>query len=1136
MALNTTQQAAFNRQISLMKEDGFFLPAQRSLSGNTCYLIVSYGGTGAAALFGVKKQFETVLPKQQLEERVRFLAIDTDKDTKFSSRKIKKPDGTETVEVIDALTNDQFVQLAGDKARLCLNDAKVSEWINPQLKERIIHDSTLLNGDGASGTRQIGRLTLYPPQNVAAITAKIRKLVAELTNNNNHPLRIFILSGIAGGTGSGTVIDLTYLIRSTLESMPGSVDSAQKNVPTRSRYCGFILLPPTGDSDNPDYIARGNRNGYAALKEINYFMNIDARKGKYSLTYGDAQTVTSTKNIFDICYLLDGTADGVAFSNPREKAIHVLSESILDMVCASQTTSTGDKIQTVDSFMNDQSTTRAGMIASKSASTAVRDADYIYCALGHSEFAMPIHEIKAYVAKKMFDQIYNLFQKCRNVEPEDVKELLKNVLRDGAKTNSAAYQALDKELSAIFTNPRGGKGGPYYAINLLRDLVEEVRNQSRKLKIARIGMASDQELAYIEKHALDMNNSCFTVYTAAMDALKDMMDAQFGVVVTAGTTGAGSKTYSFMPQSLGSIEGADYVITYLDGLINRSSLQQLTEAMLQEMIANRQAWTALASTDDPTAAPNAMRRFWNGQLDKIITSTLEDFLIKYYSANPDAYYSVDNHDQTYPFLQTAAENIYAQMLGAGGTAQPMAGFTGKGLQPSDFNAHTFLMVPECAPNLYAELARIAAGAPAGLKVNVCTSMTSDRVSCYKQYTSIPAFKLDWVCAAETNYEQDIRTTAGIGSHMSETAGGNQWKTFPNLLPMSSWNLLPDEDYNNTRERSLAERADHLFDHASALKLTYSMLAVSGVDNLVYTVKVLPKALRPDDALFRDLDRCQEGTDVKRKMLDAINADADKHAAALFAMVTGWETDTQVPTDLENAGVKFETRDLAFSDSILTTGPNDVKTANWDEYMAKCMLRKLPDVMNEVSGTVMVMDKLMERVSRSVQTKKLITLFAQYLVADMFQYSKDAQMWQYTDEDGFPEDLVFIANDMQRLSEYYFMFDAFRNNSEAIINKLTPKLNEIAPVPGCTDMVKKAQAFIAGAQNFKAQLEAWNRQPPIAPYLAVMNSVGYNTNAIRSFYRALYKEFNTMALVGYIPVVTAPPAPMEDLSLEDDFLF
>ena len=1133
MSLSSTQQAAFNRQIGRMKEDGFFLPAQRSLSGETRYLIVSYGGTGAAALFGVKKQFETILPKKQLEERIRFLAIDTDKKTQKDTKEIKHPDGTTEVIERDSLTNDQFIQLAGSPARLCLDDAKVAEWINPQHKSALKEDLSQLDDTGAGGVRQTGRLTLYPSSNITAVTAKVTKLVAELTNNNNYDLRIFILSGVAGGTGSGTVIDLTYLIRNILESMPGNVDNPNKFVPTRSKYCGFILLPPTGDSTDPVYISRGNRNGYAALKEINYFMNINARQGSYSLTYGNGKTVTSSKNIFDICYLLDGTADGVAFTNPREKAIAVLAEAMLDMVTASQTANDGQNIQTVDSFMNDQSASRRGMVTSKTVAHAVRDADYIYCALGHSEFAMPIHEIKAYVAKQMFDRIYKLFQNCGNVEEEDVKTLLKDVLRKGAKTGAATTRSMDQELETWFTNPRGGKGGPFFTINLLRDLVDEVRRQRKKLKLARIGMASDEELDNIEKYALHVNNTTFDVYTAAMNALKDMMDAQFGVVVKAGTNG---NTYTFIPASMGSITNTGYVIDYLNGLINKGSLYQLTEAMLQEMIDNRESWTALTDSQNPTAAPNAMRRFWNEQLDKIITSTLEDFLIKYYSGNPDASYSIAAHDHTYPYLQQAASAIYNQMLGSGGSAQPMSGLTGNGLQPGDFNAHTYLMVPECAPNLYEELSKIAAGDISGQQVKVCKSKASDRISCYKQYTSIPAFKLVWACDAEEDYERDIKTVAGIGVHMSETAGGNQWKTFPNLLPMSCWPILPKDNYNNSRERALADRASHLFDHANSLKLTSFMASVAGVDHLVYSVKVLPKEFRPDDHLFRDLDRCIEGTPEKKQKLADIDADAEQRAAMLFAKVANWTSDEQVPTDLTNAGVIFEKRDLAFSDSILTVADTDDKPADWDEYMAKCMLRKLPDVMNEVSGTVMVMDKLMAKVTKAIQAKTLITLFAQYLITDMFQYNTDTQMWQYLDENGFPEDLVFIANDMQRLCEYYYMFDAFRNNPDPIIAKLTEKLNTIVPVPGGSDLARKSQAFIAGAKAFKEKLEAWNKKPPIDPYIAVMTSVGYNVRAIKNFHRALFNEFNTMALMGYIPVIIAAPAEESSNTLENDFLF
>ena len=246
MALTSQQQMVFDRRISQMREDGFFLPSSRSLSGDTRHLIISYGGTGADALFGVKKHFETILPDRELEERVRFLAIDTDRATQKKTQEITKKDGTkETIEV-DSLSPAQFFQLPGDSARMLLNgglDNSVAQWLNPQLEHTIKSDPTYLNGNGASGIRQLGRLTLFPAPTVAALSARISALVKELTDDSVAPLKVFILTGIAGGTGSGTVVDLTYLIRDVINNLPGSVSA-------RTKYCGFVLMPPTGKSSS----------------------------------------------------------------------------------------------------------------------------------------------------------------------------------------------------------------------------------------------------------------------------------------------------------------------------------------------------------------------------------------------------------------------------------------------------------------------------------------------------------------------------------------------------------------------------------------------------------------------------------------------------------------------------------------------------------------------------------------------------------------------------------------------------------------------------------------------------------------------------------------------------------------------
>ena len=1144
MAFNPAQQATFDRQINRMKEDGFFLPAKRSLAGDTRYLIVSYGGTGADALFGVKKLFETVLPQNELDSRVRFLAIDTDIATQSQTKQVTNPDGTKQIVQLDALTNDQFFQLAGTPARLCLNDAQVQTWINPQLRNNIETNMTYLDGTGASGTRQVGRLTLYPAVNINGITGKVQKLVGELTNGNAYPLRVFILSGIAGGTGSGTVIDLSYLLRHILENMPGNLDSPNPHVPVRTKYSGFILLPPTGTSTNPAYIKRGNRNGYAALKEINYFMNLITRGGEYKLVYGNAETVRSEKNIFDTCYLTDGTtAAGVAYHDPRGESVRVLAESILDMVTASQVTAGGDKVQAVDSFMSDHAATRNGMIAGSSIDIAKRDADYVYCALGHNEFALPSHEIKAYVAKQMFDQIYALFLRCDNVEQEDVHEFLRNVIRENGSKN-----AIQKEINHWFTHLQGGKGGPYFVINLLKAVSEEISRQKDKLKLLRIGAASTEVLDYINSCVIRENQETFEIYTKVMDALKNLMEEQFGVVVKAGKNG---NTYSFIPESLGQVEKVNNIIGYLKGLINKGNLMNLMNSLLEEMINNKEAWTSIISNENPTAASNAMRRFWYEKLDELVDSTIEDFLIKYYSGNPDAYYSVENHNQTYPYLQEAAKAIFQQMLGDGGNAQPMLQMTPNGMQADDFNPHTYLMVPEKAKNLLEELQSLAAAQPAGKQPDVCASYASDRISCYKQYTSIPAYKLQWVSVAEPDYEHEIVTIAGLGTHISETTGGNQWKNFPNLLPKSTWSVLPDSSYTNPREGALAQRAEELFDRVRELKMTSSMMHVGGVPNVVYTVQLLPEEYRPSDELYRDLDRCTAGSVQQRDKLRQIDADAEDRAKALFALVKDWadklaEEDATVPRVLKEAGVAFGSKELVFGDSVLTVGPNDKKPEHWDEYMAKCMLRKLPDTMNQLYGTVMVMEKVMQKVEKSLKTKKLVTLFAQYLVCDMFFYDSAAQMWKYKDANGFDTALAFIQNDMQRLGEYYYMFDALRSNSDEIMEKMKASFTEKVPVEGCTGRVEKIQTFIKRAGELKAKVFEWNQKPPIDPYAAVMQSVGYNVKAIKNFYRALYAELNTMSLVGFIPVegsvevkktMDDPFAlPVQPVVDDDDFSF
>ena len=754
MAFEQRQRQEYERRIRQMMDDGFFLPSGRTLSGDIRYLIISFGGTGADALFGVKKAFETVLPAQQLAERVRFLAIDTDEKTQRSTREIKNADGTSQMMEVDDLKSDQFFFLnfrdAGDIVTHPCLDPNVARWINPHLVERIKHDIQYFGGSDVRGIRQIGRLALYPANTVNTLSQRITTLARELTDGNTADLRVFILTGIAGGTGSGTVIDLSYLIR----------DAIPKHLTNRVRFCGFVLLPPTGKGSSWAGVERGNANGYAAMKEINRFMTLKQRGDRYSFTYGNGHTVESGEPIFDTCYLLDGLPSNMDGTRPRENAVRALSEGLLEMVTSGQAVIEA-LVQPFDLFMKDVSAYINHMVADKPASVAPRDADYIYCTLGHSEFSFPANEIKAYVGKQLFDKIYYQFRKCSDVDEKDAKEFVDRVLRRGAASPVLARRSMEKELETLFTDRCYG---PFYVINLLASVADEAGNRGARFWNFR----SRETLAWIEDYALTLSEETFTAYTCALDGLKHLMETQFGAVVK---TEKGVRKYSFMPVSLGRSENTHYVITYLDRLINSAALRKLCDDLLQEMIDNRENWVALIQTD-PSAkhdAPAAMRNFWNEKLDAMVNATLEDFLIKFYTGDPDAHYSPEKDAATRPYLKKAAEAICDRMLDSCAGAQPQVEITSGGLDADDFSGHTFLMVPESAHHLYEALVdtvrnrRMARGG-----VTVCKSLAVDRISCLKRYCGIPAFKLAWTQTAEKAYENVLNTAAGVGLHISET--------------------------------------------------------------------------------------------------------------------------------------------------------------------------------------------------------------------------------------------------------------------------------------------------------------------------------------------------------------------------------
>jgi hypothetical protein len=94
-----------------------------------------------------------------------------------------------------------------------------------------------------------------------------------------------------------------------------------------------------------------------------------------------------------------------------------------------------------------------------------------------------------------------------------------------------------------------------------------------------------------------------------------------------------------------------------------------------------------------------------------------------------------------------------------------------------------------------------------------------------------------------------------------------------------------------------------------------------------------------------------------------------------------------------------------------------------------MLRKLPETMQDLDSTIMVLDKLAEMVAQQLKSRVLVALFAQYMAAKIFTFDEAQMVWNYADKRGLNHELTYLESDVEKAGELYFMFNAFREKSD-----------------------------------------------------------------------------------------------------------
>lgn len=276
-------------------------------------LYVGLGGTGVQALLKIKKCF--VDSYDEIPPMIGFLAIDT--DGAASNKSVTSNRGVEVkLEQGELLVCTVKGALSVYKA-----GPKTYDWLPSKNVDKL---STIAGG-GAGQVRSNGRFIAYYNNekisgNIQAAIDKINKLIPQNseyavdTNKEGleYPINVNVLASIAGGTGSGMLVDVLCIIRSTLNKK----SQAFKLHP-------WIVLPEVfkAMSMGPS-MANVLYNSYGALRTLDYIMHYDPKTPAINFGYTKID-----EPLFDYAYIINNTNQaGVSFSD-KDDLIDVIAKS-----------------------------------------------------------------------------------------------------------------------------------------------------------------------------------------------------------------------------------------------------------------------------------------------------------------------------------------------------------------------------------------------------------------------------------------------------------------------------------------------------------------------------------------------------------------------------------------------------------------------------------------------------------------------------------------------------------------------------------------------------------------------------------------------------------------------------------------
>lgn len=788
-------------QLDYSSGNGLLSKAEKELLPKELYLFISSGGTGQKALRSIKETInKTIDPKYHAQ--VRYLVVDCAENELL---KLVEDGVFEQSEVMTVPYEGAHETINPHSSK---SDKKA--WVDPNLYSATGGDAPGIHpgfeNNGAGAWRQPGRVRLTSTGGINVIN-KIQQVI----NGTHHPagtkLKVFFLCSVAGGTGSGTIVDLVYMTRHVLETNFAGLYN-------NTCIFGYIFSPSACEGGINEERNPG-ANHYAAMKEIAYLMRLHDRGEKIKMNYG-ITNVTFNRNIFDTCMIVDGDTPAFGgFENPAKTARNVVVQSILGSMTARDVVG-GEQVSLVDSIYSNSPREVNTAIASLPLDKYPRYAGYSFNAAGFASVKVPVELLTSVVVHNIFEKLWDAWNEDpgRNAEIRFLKacgiekgKLIANI----QSTNELLDKVEQKSRDFI------RRHGIMAMINVARDAARLLENEyipyaSDKAKSAILYRNSWVNttllLNAVKEHLIGLNNTVWETSRIVLETFHDLLERESGILTDVNIFERNfNRTLYFCPinltQSMATQRQANALMKFITGIYegreNRIIEDFIDEILLTDNLAKLAGVTSMDAGISARFDPaGRIRDFIETRFRTIIDENIEVFLVKFFSGNPQAEPTQpDPNDPAKRIatdaLKRAAREIYNTLTTKGAA---MANTLG-GIE-NQVSGRRFITAPKKCTHLFEEIEKCARADSA--RVEVYKSESDDELLMITMLQGLPALSFQSTEEYESVYEAHWNVFPGI--HIEQCGSGiHNWVNLPNLVfggnrPREQKNLrAAKEDYD-----------------------------------------------------------------------------------------------------------------------------------------------------------------------------------------------------------------------------------------------------------------------------------------------------------------------------------------------------